>query len=61
MIVIARIKGVTKYVACEENNPFGLEENEVFFLCQIEKIEHIVGFEGDNYEITDYACKWKKL
>ena len=55
MIVIARVKSVSKHTvgkfASEEDeelsNPFGLDENEVFFKCQIEKLEHIVGFEGD--------------
>lgn len=60
MIVIARVKSVSKHAATsddETNNPFGLEENEPYFTCQIEKLEHIVGFEGDEYSFTDYACK----
>ena len=57
MIVIARIKGVTKHMASKDSNPFSLEDKEKYFLCQIEKLEHIVGFEGDEYSFTDYACK----
>jgi hypothetical protein len=69
MIVIARIKSISKHVALEEeggeaeeeecgsNNPFGLDHQETYFLCQIEKLEHIVGFDGDDYSFTDYACK----
>jgi hypothetical protein len=57
MIVIARIKGVTKHLATAEFNPYELPENEKFFLCQIEKMEHIVGFEGDEFSFTDYACR----
>jgi hypothetical protein len=72
MIVIARVKSVSKHVVgCsdgmnamefDENeedptNPYYLEENETFFKCQIEKIEHIVGFEGEDYSFTDYSCR----
>jgi hypothetical protein len=72
MIVIARVKSITKHVAgCSDGmnamefdqeevdptNPYGLDENETFFQCQIEKLEHIVGFEGDDYSFTDYACR----
>ncbi len=66
MIVIARIKSVTKHQVGkaspsekeeDENNPFDLDEQETFFKCQIEKLEHIVGFEGDEYSFTDYSCR----
>ena len=36
MIVIAKVKSVTKHQAegdNEESNPFGLEDNETYFLC----------------------------
>jgi hypothetical protein len=57
MIVIAKLKGVTKHQATAEFNPFELEQKENFSLCQVERIEHIVGFEGDEFTFTDYACK----
>jgi hypothetical protein len=62
MIVIGRVKSVTRHVASQDEddvqgNPFGLEPKETFFQCQIEKLEHIVGFEGDEYSFTDYACR----
>jgi len=57
MIVIARVKGISKHKATESYNPFGLENAETFFQCQIEKLEHIVGFESDEFSFTDYACK----
>ena len=67
MIVIARVKSVSKHQVVmsgsgeeedeEANNPFGLEDNETYFRCQIEKLEHIVGFEGDEFSFTDYACR----
>jgi hypothetical protein len=72
MIVIARVKSVSKHaVGCSDGmnamefdeseedptNPYYLEENETFFKCQIEKIEHIVGFEGEDYSFTDYSCR----
>lgn len=57
MIVIAKLKGVTKHKATAEFNPFEIEDKETFFLCQIDKIEHIVGFEGDEFAFTDYACR----
>ncbi len=57
MIVIAKIKSVTKHRATDELNPYQLDERETFFQCQIEKLEHIVGFESDEFSFTDYACK----
>ena len=33
MIVIARIKSVSKHATSDDENPFGLEENEPYFLC----------------------------
>lgn len=33
MIVIAKLKGVTKHKADEKFNPFEIEEKETFFLC----------------------------
>jgi hypothetical protein len=57
MIVIARVRSVTRHAAASDDNPFGLEEQEPYFLCQIEKLEHIVGFEGDECVLTDYAIK----
>jgi hypothetical protein len=68
MIVIARIKSVSKHQVRkfsssmneqeeDESNPFGLDEQETFFKCQIEKLEHIVGFEGDEFSFTDYSCR----
>ena len=57
MIVIARVKGVSKHQASKDFNPFEIEDKENFFLCQVDRIEHIVGFEGDEFTFTDYACK----
>lgn len=59
MIVIARVKSVSKHEVADEEigNPFGLEDKETYFQCQIEKLEHIVGFEGDDYSFTDYAIR----
>ena len=72
MMVIARVKSVSKHVVgCSDSmnamefdeneedptNPYGLEENETFFNCQIEKLEHMVAFEGEDYSFTDYACR----
>jgi hypothetical protein len=57
MIVIARVRSVTRHAAASDDNPFGLDEQEPYFLCQIEKLEHIVGFEGDECVLTDYAIK----
>jgi hypothetical protein len=33
MIVIARVKSVTKHMTDDQQNPFGLEDKETFFLC----------------------------
>jgi len=57
MIVIAKLKSVTTHEVTGEFNPFNLEAKDKFFLCQVEKLEHIVGFEDDEYSFTDYACK----
>jgi len=56
MIVIARVKAVVQEEATEDNNTYGLKPRETFFSCKVDKLEHIVGFEGDEYVYTDYAC-----
>jgi hypothetical protein len=56
MLVIARISGIHKVIASEDSNPYGLPLGTVFYQCQIRKIENIVGFEGDDYGITNYQC-----
>lgn len=55
MIVIARVTSINQEQAGKEN-PYGLEAGTLFFQCQIGAIENIVGFEGDSYGFTNYAC-----
>ena len=55
MLVIAKIKRVEKHVATDKDNPYQLKVGQVFYQCQIEHIEHIVGFEEDEgYGFTNY-------
>ena len=61
MIVIARVSSICKAVASEQANPYGLPKGTVYYQCQISKIENIVGFEGDNYGITNYQCAAYKI
>jgi hypothetical protein len=59
MIVIAKVKSVSKHSASaadEKSNPYGLSDQELYFQCQISQLEHIVGFDGEDYEFTDYVC-----
>ena len=39
-----------------KENPYMLEVGEKYHQVQIERLEHIVGFEGDDMSFTDYAC-----
>lgn len=59
MLVIARVSQIFKQVACQESNPYQLEEGTQFFQCQIENIENIVGFEGERFGFTNYQCQPK--
>ena len=56
MLVVARVGQVFKQVACAESNPYGLEDGTIFFQCQIENIENIVGFEDERFGFTNYQC-----
>ena len=56
MLVIARIESVERVQATKQANPYGLELGTVFYQCKIKKIENIVGFEGDDFAITNYQC-----
>lgn len=57
MLVIAKVGQVFKQVACPESNPYSLEEGTIFYQCQIDNIENIVGFEDGRYGFTNYQCQ----
>lgn len=46
----------------EQNNPYNLDEGSTYFECQIEQIENMVSFEGDDrYGFSNYQCsKYEK-
>ena len=54
MLVVARVGQVFRQVAFDDCNPYGLENGTVFFQCQIESIENIVGFEDERFGFTNY-------
>jgi len=56
MLVVARVGQVFRQVAFDDCNPYGLENGTVFFQCQIESIENIVGFEDERFGFTNYQC-----
>ena len=56
MLVIAKISSIKQAKATEDCNPYDLEVGTLFYQCQINKIENIVGFEGDAYGFTNYQC-----
>lgn len=63
MLVIARVQTIERCYATEQENPYDLPPNTVYFQCQIHHIENIVGFESEDFGFTNYqisASKTKK-
>jgi hypothetical protein len=55
MLVIGRIKSVETLTANEDLNPFNLSTDEKYHMCVLHKVEHIVGFEGEDISFTNYT------
>ncbi|EAS03884.2 hypothetical protein TTHERM_00455230 (macronuclear) [Tetrahymena thermophila SB210] len=55
LIMIANIKNIIPKQVNIDNNPFGLKENESYFLLQVEQPEYIVGLEDEDHTIKNYA------
>ncbi len=59
MLVVARVRAVNKCIASNDVNPYMMNVGSVYFQCQIQNVENIVGFEGDQYGFTNYQCQTK--
>jgi hypothetical protein len=56
MLVIAKVSSIKTLQATKEANPYDLEHGTLYFQCQVQQVENIVGFEGDQYGFTNYQC-----
>ena len=54
MLVVARVRQVDRCIATQDDNPYDLPMDQVYFQCQMQQIENIVGFEGEQYGFTNY-------
>ena len=69
MLVIAQVGEINTHQATPGSSgllKLGLQENEQYFKCRVDKVEHIVNFTSQilnktdavDYSFTDYVCKW---
>ncbi len=54
MLVIGVVKEATCCTATDDQNPFKLAKNQKYYLCTLQRLENIVGFEGDQPVLTNY-------
>ena len=68
MLVIAQVGEINTHQATPGSSgllKLGLQENEQYFKCRVDKVEHIVNFTSQilnktdavDYSFTDYVCK----
>ena len=56
MIIIGTVKKINSLVATTEENPFNMQDKERYYLCTMDKPEHMIIFEEDNdHAFTDFV------
>ena len=56
MLVIARVGSIKTCKVVAETNPYGLAEASTYFECQVDQVENMVSFEGNQFGFTSYYC-----
>jgi hypothetical protein len=54
MLVVGVVKEITTQVATPEHNPYNLAPSQRYVQCSLQRLENIVGFEGDEAVLTNY-------
>jgi len=54
LIIIGRIGKIADHYANVDNNPYGLPEENNYFLCELDKIDYILGFQGEEMIFRNY-------
>jgi len=54
LIIIGRIGKITDHYATSENNPYSLPEENNYLLCELDKIDYILGFQGEEMIFRNY-------
>ena len=55
MILIAKIKDIKEISCHSSNNIYNMKANEQYTLISIESPEYIIGFEGDDFAMKNFA------
>lgn len=54
MLLIGIINEVTPHIATDEKNIYRLPKNQKYYLCSLQRINNIVGFENEDALLTNY-------
>jgi len=54
LIIIGRIGKVTDHYATGESNPYNIPEETNYLLCELDKIDYILGFQGEEMIFRNY-------
>jgi hypothetical protein len=54
LIVIGRIGKLTEYSVSSDNNPYQLPEDNQYVLVDLEKIDYVIGFQGEELIFRNY-------
>jgi len=54
LIIIGRIGKITDHYANGDNNPYSLPEENNYLLCELDKIDYILGFQGEEMIFRNY-------
>lgn len=54
LIIIGKVAKMTDYVVTSDNNPYELPEDNTYILVDLEKIDYIIGFQGEELIFRNY-------
>jgi hypothetical protein len=54
LILIGKVSKLTDHTITSENNPFGLPEDNDYILVDLDKIDYIIGFQGEEMIFRNY-------
>jgi hypothetical protein len=54
LIVIGRVSKLMEYTCTSQNNPYNLPEDNDYILVDLDKIDYVIGFQGEEMIFRNY-------
>lgn len=54
LIIIGKVGKVTEHLPTSDNNPYQLPEDATYTLLSLDKIDYVIGFQGDELIFRNY-------